>query len=363
MSSILRSKLKKIQFPALTNIRNSKKKVKNAKGKIHLKYNHINNFVFNDAFDVKKIKYNKNYNNEQSLSLVFKTHLKDVFKIIKSNFKKDIKILEVGCGKGIFFEILEKRYKFIRGFDSTYEGKNKKIKKRYLDEKDIIDEKLIILRHTLEHIQKPYDFLFFLKKISINNPFILIEAPNFEWKLKRQTFFDITYEQPNYFTMKTFQNIFSNKLIYKKKLFGKQYMLVVARLNDLNNNIKNNIKSRKITLDKLFPNLLKKFNTLKNINQNIFIWGGATKSLMFLIYLKVFNPSIFKKVKFAIDIDKKKQNKFLQIVDIMIISPKKMLKIIKNGDTILISNSNYLFEIKKYVKEHIDLKIDYKCID
>ena len=47
----------------------------------------------------------------------------------------------------------------------------------------------------------------------------------------------------------------------------------------------------------------------------------------------------------------------------MIISPKKMLKIIKNGDTILISNSNYLFEIKKYVKEHIDLKIDYKCID
>ena len=68
-----------------------------------------------------------------------------------------------------------------------------------------------------------------------------------------------------------------------------------------------------------------------NINKNIFIWGAATKGLMFLIYLKKINPSIFKNVKFAVDIDKKKHNKFLQIVDIKIISPKKLLKFIKKA--------------------------------
>ena len=102
-----RPKIEKILFPVLTNLRNTKKKVKNIKGKIQLKYDYINDFVFNDAFDEKKIKYSKNYNNEQSLSPFFQTHLNEVLKIIKSNFKKDDRIVEIGCGKGTFFEIIE----------------------------------------------------------------------------------------------------------------------------------------------------------------------------------------------------------------------------------------------------------------
>ena len=162
-----RPKIEKMHFPVLANLRNTKKKVKNIKGKIQLKYDYINDFVFNDAFDEKKIKYSKNYNNEQSLSSVFQTHLNEVFKIVKSNFKKEDKIIEIGCGKGFFFKILEKNYKNIRGFDTTYDGKNKKIIKKYVTKKDVINEKLIILSHTLEHIKNPYDFLNFLKEISI----------------------------------------------------------------------------------------------------------------------------------------------------------------------------------------------------
>jgi cyclopropane fatty-acyl-phospholipid synthase-like methyltransferase len=111
-----RPETEKIIFPVLTNLRNTKKKVKNMKGKIKLKYDYINDFVFNDAFNEKKIKYSKNYNNEQSESSIFQTHLNDVFKIIKSNFKKEDKIVEIGCGKGTFFEILEKNYKYNKRF-------------------------------------------------------------------------------------------------------------------------------------------------------------------------------------------------------------------------------------------------------
>ena len=357
------SKIEKISFPALTNLRNSKKKIKNIKGKIKLKYDHINDFVFNDAFEEKKIRYCKNYNNEQSLSSVFQTHLNDVFKIIKSNFKKKEKIIEIGCGKGSFFQILEKNYKNIRGFDISYEGNNKKIKKRYLTKKDKINEKLIILRHTLEHIPNPYNFLYFIKKISINDPYILIEVPDFEWIKSKQTFFDITYEHVNYFTMKTFENLFSKKLFFKKKVFGKQYLIVIAKLNNLNKDYKSNIKCKKISINKIFPNLAKQIMSYNSINQNIFIWGAATKGLMFLIYLKKINPLIFKKVKFAVDIDRKKQNKFLQIVDIKIISPKKMSNVIKTGDTIIVANSNYLSEVQKYLQKFKFKKINYRCID
>ena len=103
MKPTYRSKIEKIFFPALSNVRNTKNKVKNIKGKIQLKYDYINDFVYNDAFDQKKVKYSKNYNNEQSLSSVFQTHLNEVFKIVKSNFKKEDKIIEIGCGKGFFF--------------------------------------------------------------------------------------------------------------------------------------------------------------------------------------------------------------------------------------------------------------------
>ena len=48
--------LDKMFFPVLTNLRNSKRKVKNIKGKIQLKYDYLNNFVFNDAFDSTRIK-------------------------------------------------------------------------------------------------------------------------------------------------------------------------------------------------------------------------------------------------------------------------------------------------------------------
>lgn len=161
MKIINSRKINNLDFPILTNLRKSKKEIKNITGKINLEYDYVNNFLVNAAFDEKKIIYNKNYNNEQSLSLTFKNHLNDVFKIIKSNIKKKDKIIEIGCGKGFFFKILQEEYKNLRGFDKTYVGNNKKIKKRFLTKKDHIDEKLIILRHTLEHINKPYEFQIF----------------------------------------------------------------------------------------------------------------------------------------------------------------------------------------------------------
>jgi hypothetical protein len=356
-------KLKNIPYPVLTNLRNSKKKIKNITGKIHLQLDCENDFVFNSSFNEKKIKYYKNYNNEQSNSSIFQKHLSNIIKILKTKFVKDSKIIEIGCGKGTFFKFLEKNFRFVRGFDTTYDGKSKKILKRYVTDNDVIDEELIILRHTLEHIPNPYDFLNFLKTISINDPYVLIEVPDFNWIKKHQTFFDITYEHVNYFTLKTFQKMFSNKIFLKKKVFNNQYLLIIAKLSNLKNNFNSTAKYKTLSISKIFPSLFKKINSLNKIEQNIFIWGAGTKGLMFAIYLKILNPKVFKKIKFAIDIDKKKHDKFLQIVDLKIISPNKLLKTIKTNDTLIVSNSNYLKEIQSFIKKKTNTPIFYKCID
>ena len=70
------------------------------------------------------------------------------------------------------------------------------------------------------------------------------------------------------------------------------------------------------------------------------------------------------KIIYIVDIDKKKTNHYLQIVDKLIISPNQMLKKIKLNDTILISNSNYFKEIKEYIdRNFFKNKIKYLTID
>ena len=354
---------KKFNYPVLTNLRFKKIKKKYLTAKIKIVLIKKNNFYYNSIFNEKIIKYDKSYNNDQNSSKAFRDHLNIVLKIILKYFKKNNSIIEIGCGKGFFFKLLEKNFQKIRGFDSTYVGNNRNIKKRYVNKNDIIKEDLIILRHTLEHIPNHYNFLKLIKKISTNNPYILIEVPDFDWIKKNQVFFDITYEHVNYFTKKTFKELFNNKAKIKN-VFKGQYLLVLAKINDLNLDYNKNLDKKIINFNRLFPDLKKKIDKIKLIKNDIFVWGGGAKALMFLCYLKYFSPITLNKVKFIIDIDKKKTNRYLQIVNKLIISPKEMFKKINLNDTIFVVNSNYLEEIKKYCNKNIYNKnIKYLTID
>ena len=66
------------------------------------------------------------------------------------------------------------------------------------------------------------------------------------------------------------------------------------------------------------------------------------------------------KVKFIVDIDKKKQGQYLQIVNKKIISPNKLCKQLKKNDVIIVSNSNYLKEVKNYLNNKLKFKAN--CI-
>jgi len=359
----LKNLFKKFNYPVLTNLRFKKIKNKYLTAKIKILHIKKNNFYYNSIFNEKIIKYNKSYNNDQNSSKAFRDHLNIVLKIILKYFKKNNSIIEIGCGKGFFFKLLEKNFRKIRGFDSTYDGNNRNIKKRYINKNDLIKEDLIILRHTLEHIPDHYNFLKLIKKISTNNPYILIEVPDFDWIKKNQTFFDITYEHVNYFTKKTFKKLFNNKAKIKN-VFKRQYLLVLAKINDLNLDYNKNLDKKIINFNRLFPDFKKKIDKIELIKNDIIVWGGATKALMFLCYLKYFSPCTLNKVKFIVDMDKKKTNLYLQIVNKLIISPKALVKKIDLNSTILVVNSNYLEEIKKYCNKRISNKnIKYLTID
>lgn len=307
--------------------------------------------VYNRKFDQKTMEYNENYHSERTFSNSYKNYLSTIKDVIEKYFIKS-NVLEIGCGDGTFLEYLSERGFDIEGMDPSYQGNNKKIKKEYYTEnsKKVYDG--IILRHVIEHIQNPYNFLYNLKKINKDHGLIYIEVPNLDYINKNNSFFDIYYEHVNYFRMTDLKNMFDN-ILETGICFDGQYMYIVAELGSF--------KTPKKTDDFIFDNnIFTKLNNSidiikKSISKNI-IWGCSLKGVIFSIFLYKNNI----KVDYFVDISPYKQNKYMPIISNYdgygkIISFDKIEKNLDNNTNIFIMNSNY----EKEIKEMTNNKFNY----
>src|SRR5258706_7673017 len=72
-------------------------------GEVELVQSPISGFIFNKAFQAHNMNYDAHYQNEQSNSPLFKNHLQQVLGLLDSFGIRAGKVVEVGCGKGVFF--------------------------------------------------------------------------------------------------------------------------------------------------------------------------------------------------------------------------------------------------------------------
>src|SRR5690606_6279113 len=89
--------------------------------------------VFNSAFNPPVMDYDPAYQNEQGTSPLFRSHLDGVADLIETHMGRK-SLVEVGCGKGTFLELLLRRGVDVSGFDPTYEGDNPLVRKEYFSE-------------------------------------------------------------------------------------------------------------------------------------------------------------------------------------------------------------------------------------
>jgi len=222
------------KFPVLQNrvYETAQDAINCPKGDIKIIEDAKTGLVYNAAFDPELMIYDENYNNEQGLSPSFKQHLKQAAEIIEGSMGK-VALVEVGCGKGFFLEMLLERGIDVTGFDSTYDGNNPRVVKKYFEPGIIATPaKGLILRHVLEHIPNPHDFLCQLRDANGGGGLIYIEVPCFDWILRKRAWFDIFYEHVNYFRLSDFERMFG-RVIKKGRFFGDQYLYVVADLASL----------------------------------------------------------------------------------------------------------------------------------
>lgn len=306
------------------------------KGDMQLVENQQTGLIYNDAFRPELMIYDTHYQNEQALSPSFRTHLESVAQIVERCMGRDL-IVEVGCGKGFFLEMLLLKGIDVSGFDPTYEGDNPKIAKQYFASGTAISASSLVLRHVLEHIQDPYHFLLQLKEANGGGGRIYIEVPCFEWICDHRAWFDIFYEHVNYFRISDFYRMFDT-VIESGQLFGEQYIYIVADLATL--------KPPKINFDDCatLPNDFVQSIFKPSLRQagQAAIWGGASKGVIFAL-LKYRSGQAINTV---IDINPAKQGRYLPASGLLVQSPLDALPLLPVGSTIFIMNSNYLEEIK-----------------
>ena len=289
--------------------------------------------IYNQAFRPELMEYDSNYQNEQGVSPLFQRHLEAVADLIGRTMGRD-GLVEVGCGKGLFLELLASKGFDIGGFDPTYEGTNPRVIKEYFHADLGIRGDGLILRHVLEHVQDPVEFLHQLRDANGGGK-IYIEVPCFDWIADHRTWFDVFYEHVNYFRLSDFQRMFGT--VYKaSRTFGGQYLSIVADLASIQ------CPQRGAADPVAFPADFTRSLTRRSLNRSA-IWGGASKGVLFSLMMERAGVD----VELVIDINPAKQGRFLPASGLQVFAPGDGLARLQHGATIYVMNSNYLPEIRE----------------
>lgn len=290
--------------------------------------------IYNSSFDPSLMDYSTDYQNEQGFSPTFKLHLDAVSDIIFQHMDTS-SLIEVGCGKGRFLELLASQGAHIHGYDPTYEGDNPRIHRTFFTQDAKIKASGLIMRHVLEHIPNPFQFLQMLAAANDGKGLIYIEVPCFDWICKNNSWYDIFYEHVNYFRMSDFHRMFK-RVVFAKRVFGEQYLAIVADLASLRKPELDHQDRATVPAD-FAPVVCARETTRPQV-----VWGGASKGVIY----SIFCARAGIKIDAVVDISPSKQGKYLAVTGHRVQAPDILQKL--GSSDIFIMNPNYRSEIIRH---------------
>ena len=311
-----------------------------ARGDVVLVQSEATGLVFNRAFRPELVEYDADYQNEQGLSAAFARHLDGVLDVMRRHFV-GTRLVEVGCGKGLFLERLLGAGLDVTGLDPTYEGTNERVIREFFTPDVGIRADGVVLRHVLEHVQDPVAFLAGLREANGGRGTIYIEVPCLDWIASHHAWFDIFYEHVNYFWRVDFERMFGTVHEVGHSFAG-QYLYVVADLATLD--------APRRPRDDVFvlpPGFLSAIDESRERLRTggsgaRAVWGGASKGVIFALLMERAGV----RIDTVIDINPAKQGRFLAATGLRVQSPVEAMAHLPAGADVFVMNSNYLDEIE-----------------
>ena len=301
--------------------------------------------VYNQSFNPDFVSYDESYQNDQGHSELFRSHLDEICNLCGNHLseKKGL-IVDVGCGKGGYVELLRSKGFNAIGYDNAYQGSSPYIRKSFFSRDSHDKGELLTLRHVLEHIPSPWKFLEDIAAANSYHGLLYIEVPDLDWILNNRAYFDLFHEHVNYFRAQDF-NRFKDGLVFSSKSFGGQYLSVIIDLSYVCNSEPQNHFQLDEALQMAFAGLSKfeseAYDKLASVN-DIVIWGAASKGVIFAAKAP---EKIKKRLKFAIDINPSKHNQFMPISGVKVLNSKTGLERLDPSALVIIMNPNYEREI------------------
>jgi SAM-dependent methyltransferase len=316
--------------------------------------------VCNRAFRPELMQYDPDYQNEQAVSAVFRTHLDEITRVADRHFRGR-SLIEVGCGKGYFLEHLQALGFDVTGIDPAYEGANPRVIKGRFDRAAGLRAEGLVLRHVLEHIPQPADFLAELREANGGGGTLLIEVPCLDWICRHRAWFDIFYEHVNYFRLDDFRRMFG-RIVESGHVFGGQYLYVVADLASLRHPAAGGVVPFEFPRDftasiERYAGLMRAKQAAPGASDHSVVWGGASKGVIFSLFMQRASA----RVDYVVDINPAKQGRYLAATGLRVSSPEEMLQQAAPGSDIYVMNGNYLPEIRQMTQDRFNyITVDHE---
>jgi SAM-dependent methyltransferase len=326
-------------------------------------------FVFNQAFELSTLRYGENYDNTQTCSPLFNKYVDGlVDHLVSEKGVRNCRIVEVGCGKGLFLRKLVEAggsgnsgY----GFDPSYTGPEidlggrLKFERRYYgSECANIAADVVICRHVIEHLQDPLALLRTIRKSLINSPCakVFFETPCVEWILRKHIIWDFFYEHCSYFSedsLTTALEVSEFKVESIQNVFGGQYLWLEAtalRLSDKSGLTKRPgsipaLAKRFAVSEEELIRVCKKEMVELSCQGGVALWGAGAKGVTLA---NIVDPER-QWISCVVDLNPKKQGHYIPGTGHPIVAYQELAKY--GVKTAILMNPNYCQENLALLRE------------
>ncbi len=332
-------------------------------------------FIFNAAYDPQICIYDRKYEETQTHSDVFNTfHHKLAASLLNSYGLHNKNILEIGCGKGDFLNLLCRmgNNRGI-GYDPSYVAErsqavlseNVTIYKQFFPENyegEQVD--CIICKMTLEHIADVHHFLGRVRKSIApgNRPTVFFQVPDIGPILEASRFWDIYYEHCSYFSRESLVTLFQQsgfKVLTVTNGYEQQYLMIEALPTDVpmpalietnqGPDVRQLVNSFSLAVRQHIRRWQQLLQAWHAQNRKVVLWGGGSKAVAFLATLKCSLT-----VDLVVDINPHKQGRYLPGSGHRVVAPESLVSV--QPDIILVMNPVYMEEIRSQL-----ILLDIKC--
>jgi len=321
-------------------------------------------FIFNRLFDTSIDYFSGGYEDQQGYSKTFMEYLRRISEgLIERYGLKGKTIVEIGCGKGDFLNLLVQINggKGI-GIDPAYEPGRQNNPSLTFDRQfyslahGTVPAGLICCRHTLEHIHQTEQFLQLIRDSlgQRTDPVVFFEIPQIKRILEIRAFWDIYYEHCTYYSPGSLARVFRKtgyEILDLRLDYNDQYLLIEARPSLTRSEKTFDIEESVEQLETLVKEFKAKIQEelrvwrstllrLKERKSKTVVWGGGSKSVGFLV-----NFADLDLIEYVVDVNPHMEGNFIPGIGKMYVQPKFLKEY--QPDAVIIMNSIYKGEITK----------------